>query len=277
MNSSTSSASTVGSLLDSVDALWPTVHAEPWDTPGLQVGSRRAHVSRVLLAVDVTPDVVSEARAQNAEAILAHHPLLLRGPQYLDAEGDRGKLVHELVKANIACVAAHTNADIVEDGVSDVIAQALELTDVEPIEPGVIGGQGLGRVGGLSTPLTLRSLAERLESLLPATVTGIRVSGHPEAIVASVALCGGAGDSFLTHPRVISSDVYITSDLRHHPALDASIRSEIGCGPNLIDVSHWASESLWLEVAAKQLRVAQPNVEFVVSSVRTDPWTFVVN
>jgi putative NIF3 family GTP cyclohydrolase 1 type 2 len=112
--------------------------------------------------------------------------------------------------------------------------------------------------------------------LLPATATGIRVSGDFDAMVSTVAVCGGAGDSLLSEPEVLAADVYVTSDLRHHPASEARENARLGHGPALIDVSHWASEWLWLEVAASQLRDALPGVSVEVSELRTDPWDFVV-
>jgi len=102
------------------------------------------------------------------------------------------------------------------------------------------------------------------------------VSGEFERVVSRVALCGGAGDSLLATTGVTGADVYITSDLRHHPAQEAREQSLVSSGPALIDISHWASEWLWLETAAAQLRVALPGVEVLVSDARTDPWDFVV-
>ena len=92
----------------------------------------------------------------------------------------------------------------------------------------------------------------------------------------TVALCAGAGDSLLSNPAVVGADVYITSDLRHHPASEARERARLGRGPALIDISHWASEWLWLDVAAEQLRAALPGVMVTVSELRTDPWDFAV-
>jgi len=80
----------------------------------------------------------------------------------------------------------------------------------------------------------------------------------------------------LSDPGVLAADVYITSDLRHHPASEARENAFVRGGPALIDVSHWASEWLWLETAAHELRGALPGVTITVSDVRTDPWDFVV-
>jgi len=164
----------------------------------------------------------------------------------------------------------------VETGTSAVLATLMGLDDVRPIEAGRSEGTGIGRVGRLAKPVTLGALAGTLASILPATAMGIRVSGGFDDIIETVAVCGGAGDSYLGAAEVLAADVYITSDLRHHPASEFRENSLLGTGPALIDVSHWASEWLWLDVAAKQLRDALPGVSVTVSEIRTDPWDFVV-
>ena len=125
-------------------------------------------------------------------------------------------------------------------------------------------------------PTTLGTLARLIADLLPATAQGVRVAGEYEQPVSTVALCAGAGDSLLANPQVVAADVYLTSDLRHHPASEARERARLGRGPALIDVSHWASEWLWLDVAAEQLRSALPGVTITVSELRTDPWDFAI-
>lgn len=266
-------------LLDVVSAahsLWPLSGAENWDSPGLTVGDNASPVSRILLAVDAVDVTVTEAIVVEANLLLTHHPLLLRGISTVAEETSKGRLLSRLIRGNVALLGCHTNADVVENGVSDVIARALGLTEITPIAVGASPTVGIGRVGTLSVPESLGALARRLGKILPATGTGIRVSGQYDQLISRVALCGGAGDSLLAEPAVRGADVYITSDLRHHPAQESRELSLIDGGPALIDVSHWASEWLWLETAAQQLRVALPGVEVLVSEARTDPWDFVV-
>ena len=112
--------------------------------------------------------------------------------------------------------------------------------------------------------------------MLPPTAGGVRAAGDYRQPVTRVAVCGGAGDSLLAASAVRTADVYITADLRHHPASEAREQAVLGGGPALVDVSHWASEWLWLDTAAEQLREALPGVEVVVSELRTDPWDFAI-
>jgi dinuclear metal center YbgI/SA1388 family protein len=269
-------STTVADVAAVVERLWPAAGAEAWDSVGLIAGDLDAPVGSILLAVDAVLDTVDEAVELGVGMLLVHHPLLLRGVTTVASDRYKGAALTRLIRGNCALLAAHTNADVVETGTSATFAAKLRLTDVRPIEPSANPARGIGRVGTLSTPTTLGTLARALGDLLPATASGIRVSGEFDRPVTTVALCGGAGDSLLGSPEVLAADVYITSDLRHHPASEARENARASRGPALIDVSHWASEWLWLEAAASELRDALPGVEITVSELRTDPWDFTI-
>ena len=269
-------AVTVADISRVADRLWPFADAEDWDAAGLLSGDPAAEVRSIHLAVDAVPEVADEAVAVGADLLLVHHPLLLRGVTSIAEDGFKGAVLARLVRGGCALLAAHTNADIVETGTSGVLAQRLGLVDAVPIVPGPTAARGIGRVGTLPEPVTLGRLARQLGELLPATASGIRVSGDFDHEVSTVALCGGAGDSLLGERAVLDADVYITSDLRHHPASAFREDAKLLDGPALIDVSHWASEWLWLDVAATELAAELPGVTITVSDVRTDPWDFVV-
>lgn len=258
------------------EQFWPTATAEPWDRVGLVTGRDDAPLERVLLAVDAVAATVDEAVGTGADALVTHHPLLLRGVHTVAEDTSKGALLARLIRADCALLAAHTNADAPEGGVSDVLAARLGLRGAVPLEAGADPESGLGRVGDLASPVTLRAFAERTAAALPPAVSGVRVAGDPDRPVRRVALCGGAGDGLLDHPSVRGADVYVTSDLRHHPVQESLEQSLVVGGPALIDVSHWASESLWLEGAAARLSEALPGVSFAVSTRRTDGWTFAV-
>ena len=139
--------------------------------------------------------------------------------------------------------------------------------DVLELAP-VLGPRGLGRVGELPAPTTLRALTEQAAAVLPASAWGVRVAGDPEQVVRSLAVCGGSGDSLLRQAGA-AADAYLTADLRHHPA------SEAPEGLALLDAAHWATEHPWLADAARRLSAAT-TVETVVSTRVTDPWTHAV-
>lgn len=358
-----------------LDAAYPPRLAESWDSVGLVCGDPDDKVSRVLFAVDATEAVVREAIDWGAQALVVHHPLLLRGVDTVAASTPKGALLHGLIRSGCALFTAHTNADSADPGVSDALAAAIGLTVTGPLDPqpltardtwtvtvprahteavltalfaagagasegysdaawtvagtaqfrpldganpaaGKIGelhrGEedqlelvapssrraavlaalqaahpyeepaydvteraalpsrlGIGRVGELTTPETLREFTSRVRAGLPATTWGVRAAGDPDRIVRTVAVCGGAGDSFLGKVSRLGVDAYVTSDLRHHPA-DEHLRAG---GPALIDAAHWATEFPWCAQAEGIVQAALPGLETRVSAVRTDPWT----
>ncbi|OII26976.1 Nif3-like dinuclear metal center hexameric protein [Curtobacterium sp. MCBA15_013] len=258
-----------------IEDLWPAAGAESWDSVGLVAGDPDQTVEHVHLAVDAVPVTARETVELGADLLLTHHPLLLRGVTTIAESTYKGSVLATLVRGGAALVAAHTNADVVTTGTSAVLADRLGLTDERPLEPGADPSTGIGRVGVLAEPTTLGALARALVDLLPGTATGVRVSGEFDRPVRSVALCAGAGDAYLGHPDVLGADVYVTSDLRHHPASEFREQAMLVDGPALIDTSHWATEWLWLDVAAEQLRRAA-GVRVTVSDLRTDPWDFAV-
>ena len=270
------SSKQLSEVVDILEKHWPSAGAEDWDAPGLVVGSPDHTVSSIHLMVDATVESIAEALQQGCDLIVAHHPLLLRGVTSVAESTYKGRVIADLIRAGAALYAAHTNADVVPTGTSAQLAELLDLRDHEPLTLSETPGHGLGRRGVLPAAMTLYELAVKLGEILPQTAVGPVVAGDPDALVTTVSLCAGAGDSLLSHPQVIDSDVYITSDLRHHPASEAREQASVSGGPALINISHFAAEWLWLEHAASELR-ASTGLSVSVSDLNTDPWSFQVH
>jgi dinuclear metal center YbgI/SA1388 family protein len=267
-----------------LEALWPPDRAESWDAVGLVCGDPGAEVSRVLFAVDPVQEVADEAIATGAQLLVTHHPLYLRGTTTVAATGPagfKGRVVHTLIKNDVALHVAHTNADRADPGVSDALAAAVGLRVTGPLVPDPTdpaGRRGLGRIGELETPLTLAEFADLAARGLPATATGLRVAGDPKQPVRTVAVCGGSGDSLFDDVRAAGVDAYLTADLRHHPASEAQQAGLFADGrPSLVDAAHWATEWPWCELAAQQLDEISErhgwDLRTYVSKQVTDPWT----
>lgn len=152
------------------------------------------------------------------------------------------------------------------------------------------GERGSGRVGRLREPTTLGDFARRVVTALPATSSAVRVAGAADRPVEWVAVCGGSGDFLLDEVRGSGADVYVTSDLRHHPVSEFREHAhDDPRTPALVDVPHMAAEWTWLPRLADRLHrelnetggLAEPTgdaeqvatVEVRVSTTVTDPWT----
>lgn len=263
---------TIGAVQTIMNDFYPPETAESWDRVGLVCGDRTAPVSRVLLTVDVTDEVIDQAIGIGANLIISHHPLLLRGINDVDPLRPKGRMITTMITERIGLITAHTNADIPPGGVADSLASALGLSETRPLaatpdRPDT----GMGRVGTIA-PVDLAGFAERVAAALPGTPSGVRVAGDPGRMISTVALQGGAGDDLLDAARHAAADVYLTSDLRHHPAAEAIAHPD---APALIDVPHWAAEWTWLPNLQQQLTTRAPDLKVTISEHRTDPWTFV--
>ncbi|WP_327323261.1 Nif3-like dinuclear metal center hexameric protein [Streptomyces sp. NBC_01210] len=263
-------------VLTALDALWPPERAAEWDAVGTVCGEPEAQVSRVLFAVDPVQEIADEAIELGAQLIVTHHPLYVRGTTTVAASTFKGRVVHTLIKHDIALHVAHTNADTADPGVSDALAGALDLRVVRPLVPDATdpsGHRGLGRICELDHPETLREFAARAAKRLPPTAQGIRVAGDPDALVRTVAVSGGSGDSLFDQVRAAGVDAFLTADLRHHPASEATQHSSLG----LVDAAHWATEWPWCEQAAAQLDEISDRhgwgLRVHVSHTVTDPWS----
>ncbi|MGH4015744.1 MAG: Nif3-like dinuclear metal center hexameric protein [Pseudonocardiaceae bacterium] len=282
---------TVRDVMAVLEAAYPAALAESWDAVGLVCGDPAEPVRRVLVAVDPVGETVAEALEQEAQLLVTHHPLLLRGVHGVPADDPKGALVHRLVRAGVALFCAHTNADSADPGVSDALADALGLQvtgplSARPADPHELAGVpscsglssstgrssfiGLGRIGELPHAESLRAFTARVRDALPPTAWGVRAAGDPHRPVRTVAVCGGAGDSLLAEAQRAGVDAFVTADLRHHPASEYLAAA----GPALVDVAHWASEHPWCAQAASVLSAALGGtVDVRVSHRRTDPWT----
>lgn len=263
----------VGTVVGWMEDWYPPSEIEYWDQVGLICGGRSRPVSRILVAIDPVAAVVAQALAEDAQMVITHHPLYLKGTSFVSEDDAKGRVVSGLIRSDIALYNAHTNADSAQDGVASALADTVGLLPSAPMRP-IPGnpGAGLGRIGVLPREMTLREYAAFVARRLPAGPNGLLVAGDPQRLVSTVAVSGGSGDSFLSLAANLGADVYVTADLRHHPASEFI---EEG-GPALICGSHWATEWPWLPVLARRLteRAAQEGdkLEVVVSSICTEPW-----
>ncbi|HIX79597.1 MAG TPA: Nif3-like dinuclear metal center hexameric protein [Candidatus Corynebacterium faecipullorum] len=270
---------TVGEIRRVIHEAYPPQLAEPWDAVGLVCGDPTDEVNTVAFALDCTQEVADKAVELGAQMLVVHHPLLLRGVTSVAADTPEGKVIHTLIRNGVALLAAHTNADKARPGVNDKLAELVGIKPGRPIVPvepyeNLDEALGLGRVGELEEPVTLREFTQRVADALPETEWGVRAAGDPERMVKRVAVSSGSGDSFLDQAAALGVDVYVTSDLRHHP-VDEHLRAAHLAepeGPAVVDTAHWASEFPWTAQARDIVEdVLRVNTEII--DVRTDPWT----
>lgn len=120
-------------IIAELEQLAPSYLAEDWDNIGLLVGNPDQDIHKVIVALDVDREVISEAVAVGADMIVSHHPLIFKGISHIRTDLPLGSMLAGLLKHEIAVYAAHTNLDSAPGGVNDVLAQKFNLQGVIPL------------------------------------------------------------------------------------------------------------------------------------------------
>lgn len=253
---------TVREIYQLMDEKAPFSMQESWDSSGLLVGRWDAAVERVLLSLDITPEVVAEAAARECQLILSHHPVLFGGAKCVTDGDYTGARVLALAESGIAALCCHTCLDAAPGGVNDVLARRCGLTGpLRVLERGgvhpALGEYGIGRVGTLERPMTLDAYLKRVKTAL--RPNGIRFvdGGRP---VYRVAVGGGSCGSMMAQALAMGCDTFVTADLKYDHFLEAK-----AAGLNLIDAGHFPTENPVLDAVALWLGERFPEVEVVTS------------
>ena len=222
-----------------------------WDRVGLVTGDPDQPVRRVHFAVDPTLAVIDEARRLGADLLVTHHPLLLRGVHSVATTSAKGAAVTALVVGDVRPATPRTPTPTWPlPGVSDALAAACGLSGTQAADrPGRRRRRPGGRPGRAGDAA---GFAERLAAALPPAPVGVRVAGPRTPSYAGWLCSAGPVTTCSTPARASGCDVYVTADLRHHPALEAREEAR-GGPPYLIDAGHWATEWLWLQGARRRL------------------------
>ncbi|NLM39171.1 MAG: Nif3-like dinuclear metal center hexameric protein [Firmicutes bacterium] len=253
----------VGRVAALIEELAPLHLKMDWDNVGLQIGSIRAHVGRILVTLTVTEDTVTRAIEEGVGLVVAHHPLIFRPIRTVRTDTPQGALLQKLLSHGIAVYVSHTNLDTAPDGLNHWLAQELELQRPEVLVPGSEPGTGLGRVGNITASTTADLavyIAERLG-------TDVRVIGSRDAWIERVAVCGGSGGDLYAAALKAGAQALVTGDVSYHDALDATAHGLV-----VFDAGHFGTEKIMVSKLAAYLRSRlSPDVE-VLEEAGLDPF-----
>lgn len=263
----------VQEVMEALERIAPKRLAEDWDNPGLLVGSPEGEVARVLVALDVSDQVVKTAIREGAGMIVAHHPLIFRAIKKIRTDTPLGARLQMLLSHDIAVAAAHTNLDIAKGGVNDVLAAAVGLQNLKSfvvVEKTDAGEESLGRIGYLTKSMPIEAFARQVAAALP--IDSMRLVKAGEHLVQKVALCSGSGAEFIERAAFLGADAYLTGDVRYH---DAQHAAELGI--HVIDAGHFGTEFPVVEVLAKCLKeeLAEKQVSILHDSASKDFFTVI--
>lgn len=228
---------TVQNVYDAINAVADFSTQMDFDNAGLLVGDAGAAVTGALVSLDVTDSIIDEAVDRGANLIVTHHPVIFHAIKRVTAD----MLVYRLVRENIAVISAHTNLDLAPGGVNDILAQKLELADVNVLPP-----ENLLRAGRLSRGMTPPEFAYYVKQKLD--LPALRYCDGGRAIE-QVAVCGGSGGGELRDALAAGCQAYVTADVKHDVMLEAA-----HLGVTLIDGGHFGTENHVIEYLADVAR-----------------------
>ena len=231
-----------------------------FDNVGFLVGFSENDVSKILVSLDITDDVIDEAVRENAQLIVSHHPLFFSLGSVTDADRT-GRKITTLLSHNISAVCMHTNLDAAQGGVNDALARAAGLTRTALLSDDVFDEAGTaysyGRVGYLSEPVKLANYLKTLKTSLG--TNGLRYHDAGRA-VHKVATVGGSGGGELKHALAHGCDTFLTADIKYDVFLEAK-----EAGLNIIDGDHFCTENVVTPVLADRLHASFPEISVIIS------------
>lgn len=253
-----------------METIAPPTLQEDFDNVGLMVGDRNKEISKILVALDCTNEVIEEAKSIKADLILTHHPLIFKKPSTITTDTLLGGKIIELIKNDINLYSAHTNWDSAPNGINDTIVKILGM-ESELIIDKVADDAGIGRIISLEKAMTLKELIDVTKKGLNAK--NLRYVGNLSDTISKIAVINGSGQSYLEQARVLGAQLVITGDTSYHFASDYK---EMGI--SIIDVGHFNSEWPVLIEASKivenEIKKLDDKIEFIISNKSEDPFKF---
>ena len=235
---------TVQQIYEEMQRIAPLALAESWDNPGLLVDCG-GEVSRVLVTLDITPEVVEEAARKGCGLIVSHHPVIFSPLKKLSGQD----VAFQLVKNGISAICMHTNLDAAEGGVNEVLAGFFGMREMEAF------AEGCGRVGSIE-PITVLELAKKAQKELasrcnqPFNGPAVQIKfADTGKVVRRLAVISGAGGSLFEDAIARGADCLLTGEANHHHAIDAK-----RLGLSLIAAGHYATEFPVTAAVAEKLR-----------------------
>jgi len=123
----------VSDIVGIINKFAPFGHAEEWDNVGLQVGNPAAAAGKIMVALDPCKAAVEAAVADKCQLLLTHHPLIFAPLKKISANDPTGYLVSYALKNDLSVVSLHTNYDVADGGLNDLLAERLGLEMGEPL------------------------------------------------------------------------------------------------------------------------------------------------
>lgn len=254
----------ISEVITAIEEFAPLCLQELYDNSGIQIGCNDdMECTGVLLAVDPTPTVITEAIRLGCNMVITHHPLLFKGLKSITGANPVEQAAIEAIRAGITLYSSHTSLDRCEGGVSAKMAEMLGLKKVRPLE-NTNGDFGLGAVGELENSLSPIEFIRLVKTVFDSPIVR-HTAFAPEKEIKTVALCGGSGASMIPDAIAAGADAMVTSDTKYHDFVDYAGRILIA------DIGHFESEKCTKSIFHKVIKEKFPNFAHLYIATENNP------
>ena len=245
---------TVKELYRKLEMRIPKELSESWDNDGLMCcADSLQEINKIIVALDVTEDVVDYAIESDVDLIISHHPLIFRPLTSISEDNYVARKVIKLLESGITVMSFHTRLDKVSGGVNDHLCKVLGIENAVPF------GEGdLGRIGYIPEERLLDDFALHIKECLDADVIRIADALNP---VRHVAVVGGDGKSYVKDAIELGADTYISGRIGYNVMEEAA---EMGI--NLIEAGHYFTEQPITEFLRDLLYSFDPSLSIEIVS-----------
>lgn len=241
----------VKDICSSINSVAPYSLACQWDNSGFLVGHEECEIKRVMVALDFTENVLSEAISEGCNLIVTHHPFIFKGINRITDSTYEGRMILKLIENGISLLCAHTNLDMAYGGINDVLCEKVGLSDVTQL--GFAGededGNAIGEFRMGKTDTTLGEFLDRVKSAIGCEA--VKYCGDTARKIKTVAVCSGGGCGFMDTAIASGADAFLTADAKYHDFQKAA-----SVNLSLIDAGHFETEDIICERLIDIIRAA---------------------
>ena len=244
-----------------IEKLFPPEYAEDFDNIGLLVGRCDKEISKAVICLDCSKDIVYEAVKDGAQLIITHHPIIFNPVKSVTDNDDFGEMIITALENGISIYSAHTNLDSAPGGLTDTVIEKIGLIPYSNME-GV-----LGRMCHASEGMSAKTLAEKIKKEF--NISKLFSTFTTDKEIHTVAVCnGGGGGSLVETAARLGADVYISGDLKHHEHCYLKTNDHI----DFIEMRHFDSEFPVCELLLEKLTAKfKDNLEVKISNAQASP------
>jgi len=251
-------------IIEILDDWCPPYDAEEFDNVGLLIGELKSEITKAVITLDITDDIIDECISNGANLIICFHPLFIADPKTNETDERINKYIIRCLKNNINVYCIHTNLDNNPFGTSYQLGKILSLKNQEILVNNENNNlKGMGSIGSMSHSINDYNFLEFLKDKL--NLKYLRHSKLLDKKIKKVAILAGSGSFAIDNAIFKKADCFISADFKYHDFFKPNKKILI------IDIGHYESERHIKETILNYLNKKIPKFACIIAKSKTNP------